>query len=183
MKDFEANSKEVWVVFTTKKEQQKYTLPDGKVLTIPVYKPTEFVDLTTGEIISASEAGSRNIWTSTKNTKAVQELQLYYLSQLDTRALELASLVLQYRADDGTMLCNRFDLVDYLVEVTGKRKDNIKRSLAMLVGTIFLSSDLELRSCFKKFGANQLNSVFKKDACMFLTINLKRNQSNTETCE
>lgn len=167
--------REPYVIFSCKEVTKTYTVGTDKVST-KILKPTEFVNLRTGDVVSASEAGIQGIWESEKFVAKNLQQRDYWMSQLDSRLLELAEYALMYRSDSGGMLCGLDDLASYVADVQGKRKDKVKVSILKLIGILFISADLELRECFKKYGDNELNGVFKKDACMFITAALKRNK-------
>lgn len=167
--------KEPYVVFRYKEETKNYVIGTEKVSS-KILKPIDFVNLRTGDIVSASEAGKQGVWESDKFIVKNLQQRNYWLSQVDSRLLETAEQALMYRSDSGGMLCSLDDLAMYIAEVQDRRKDKVKASLLKLVGILFISTDLELRECFKKFGENELNGVFKKDACMFITAALKRNK-------
>lgn len=167
--------REPYVVFTCKEEIKNYVIGTEKVST-KILKPLDFVNLRTGDIVSASEAGKQGLWESDKFILKNLQQRNYWLSKVDARLLETAEQVLMYRSDSGGMLCSLDDLATYIADVQGRRKDKVRASILLLVGILFISTDLELRECFKKFGENELNGVFKKDACMFITAALKRNK-------
>jgi hypothetical protein len=170
--------REPYVVFSCKEVTKNYTVGTEKIST-KILKPVEFVNLRTGDVVSAADAGKRGIWESEKLISKNIQQRDYWMKQIDSRLLELAEQVLMYRSDSGGMLCCLDDLAGYIADVHDKRKDKIKASILKFVGILFISVDLELRECFKKYGDNELNGVFKKDACMFITAALKRNK---QTC-
>lgn len=175
-----AEDLEIWKVAYKEKTYKEKT-KEGKTITRKILQPSvvEYVDMSTGEIVSAQYAKMLGI--AEINIRMLKLHQDMVLSKLRKEVKDFALFVLLFRNKRRGISPDLDQICSWYAEYTGARKDNIRRYIPILKEAGLLASDVLLMPMFQISGKNtkgsdHLSEDFEAE-CKFHEL-LKRRASN-----
>lgn len=129
-----------------------------------VSKVLEYVDRTTGEIVKAEDSGIREVYPNYMQQRNAR------LNSLNKSTRELAVFILAFRNTARGFLVSVERIIDWYAMMTNKRKDNIQRSIDVLVKAGILDSDMMLNEIFMINNPNRTLAETKGEVCRAYAI-------------
>lgn len=115
-------------------------------------KITEYLDMSTGEIIQAAKLKNDRRVPPEIHVGEIQMLRKYLLGSLRKEVREFAMFVLQFRNSRRGVSPEIDTLVDWYSRIHGKRPSNVKRYVATLRESSFFAGESLLSLLFQRTG-------------------------------
>lgn len=147
----------IWKVDYKKKTYKEKT-KEGKTVTRKILQPsvTEYVDISTGEIVSAQYAKMLGI--TEINIRMLKLHQDTVLDKLRKEVRDFAMFLLLFRNKRRGISPDLERICSWYSEYTGMRRDNVKRYIPTLKEVGVLASDTLLMPVFQISGKNTKGS-------------------------